>query len=346
MADAFQFRKDTLANWLEENPVLAAGEAAYIRNLSRFLIGDGTTEFQDLVDTPTVPLVDGLEVSSTRFGVSAASADTLNVYATAIGGRMMLRVVGPSGLSSALQPLLARNKVGYWAPPGNATTVPGVLGYGTMTAAGTATSRSVIVSAGLFGRLRRLGYVSGAGAGQAGGPRQTVAQVATGDGTLGGFYKVTRFGVSDVYPNTTGASTFVGATAQTGNPGAIDYTTSASMVNSIGMAHAPGADNWCMVVNGSAVQDVTDLGSAFPNGRSNLHPYEVAIFCPPAGGVYWQCTNLLTEISKIGFVAGGDDETTPSPTTLLSYNLSMRNNGATARAVALDLMSDYIETDY
>jgi len=36
----------------------------------------------------------------------------------------------------------------------------------------------------------------------------------------------------------------------------------------------------------------------------------------------------------------------PAPTTLLTYLQAWRSNNATAAAVGLDIMSDYVETDY
>jgi hypothetical protein len=85
----------------------------------------------------------------------------LDVYAKQIAGRHMLKMIGPSGLDTALQPFLARNKVGYWNPPGNSTTTPAVFGFTGYSVVGTTTARYVATT-NLFNRMRRLGYVSAA----------------------------------------------------------------------------------------------------------------------------------------------------------------------------------------
>ncbi|UBQ02747.1 hypothetical protein [Curtobacterium sp. TXMA1] len=42
------FRRDTLANWQAANPVLAAGEPAYVTDTKDLLAGDGTSDFNAL----------------------------------------------------------------------------------------------------------------------------------------------------------------------------------------------------------------------------------------------------------------------------------------------------------
>jgi hypothetical protein len=48
MAQKIQLRRDTLANWNTANPVLAAGEVAFITGSRRIKIGDGATAFNTL----------------------------------------------------------------------------------------------------------------------------------------------------------------------------------------------------------------------------------------------------------------------------------------------------------
>ncbi len=51
---------------------------------------------------------------------------------------IFLAQTSPGQAPTSLQPLLARNKVGYWCPAGNATAVPGVVGFTAPTIAGNA----------------------------------------------------------------------------------------------------------------------------------------------------------------------------------------------------------------
>lgn len=49
MADLWQFRRDTAANWTAANPVLAEGELGLETGTKQFKIGDGTTAWNGLV---------------------------------------------------------------------------------------------------------------------------------------------------------------------------------------------------------------------------------------------------------------------------------------------------------
>jgi hypothetical protein len=43
-----QWRRDTAANWIATNPVLAAGEAGYETDTKQFKLGDGTSTWSEL----------------------------------------------------------------------------------------------------------------------------------------------------------------------------------------------------------------------------------------------------------------------------------------------------------
>lgn len=48
MAARIQVRRDTLANWLVVNPILAQGEIGYILDSKEIVVGDGSTSFSNL----------------------------------------------------------------------------------------------------------------------------------------------------------------------------------------------------------------------------------------------------------------------------------------------------------
>jgi hypothetical protein len=48
MASRIQIRRDTLANWLSNNPVLSSGEAAFVIDENKFRVGNGSSAFADL----------------------------------------------------------------------------------------------------------------------------------------------------------------------------------------------------------------------------------------------------------------------------------------------------------
>lgn len=343
MSTTLQFRRDTASNWTSANPVLAQGEVGLETDTSSYKIGDGSTAWTSLNYNQLAPEITSLLMDGQSSDLSAPGSGNLAVYSKAIGGRMMLKQIGPSGLSTALQPFLARNKVGYWDPPGNATTVPGVFGYTAPTALGTATLRTVAVT-NLFARMRRLGYVSSATAGNLAGAYLTVAQVTIGDGSgNGGFYKICRFGCSDA-ATVAGARQFVGVSSNVSAPTNVEPST---LTNSIGVGHGASDTNLKMFYGGSAAQTPISLGANFPVNTLSTDVYELALFSPPNDSthVYYEVTRINTGDVSTGTLTGTAGTAIPASSTLLSYQRAWRSNNATAKAVGLDIMSDYIETD-
>lgn len=82
-----------------------------------------------------------------------------------------------------------------------------------------------------------------------------------------------------------------------------------------------------------------DLGANFPSNTQNIDLYEFRLFIPPNGNTtYWSVTRLNTGHYIEGSLA------TPSKTTLVGPQIWI-NNAGTASAVAIDVISQYIETD-
>lgn len=48
MADIIQLRKDSAANWVDANPVLADGEIGYEKDTRRFKVGNGINAWTSL----------------------------------------------------------------------------------------------------------------------------------------------------------------------------------------------------------------------------------------------------------------------------------------------------------
>lgn len=295
---------------------------------------------QEVADLGGGAAPDPLNLADDTPGMPPAA--TVRLFRRQIAGRQFPAFIGPSGLDSALQPLLARNKVGIWMPPGNATTVPGVLGFTAPTVTGfSAQARSVAVT-NLFTRMRRLGYQTAATAGTVGNWRVSQHQytLATSDG-WGGFFYVIRFGISDP-ALVSDARMFMGMRASS-TPANVEPST---LTNCIGIGHGAADTNLRLYYGGSAAQTPIDLGVNFPTDTRSVDVYELALFAPPdaLGTVRYEVTRLNT-----GHVAAGEvtDNNTqlPSATTLLAP-WGYRTNNATAAAVAIDVMSAYIETDY
>lgn len=277
----------------------------------------------------------GLDLPIQPSNPTAPANGLLTLFTKRIGGRSMLVQMGPSGLDTSFQPNLGGNKVALWMPPGNATTVPGVFGMAALTATGTATARTVATT-NLLTRMTRLGYVSAATAGSLSGAREAAAKFTTGAGSsLGGFFARYRFAPSDAAV-VAGARMFVGLQASTAAPTNVEPNT---LVNTIGVCKLSTSNNLHIYGAGATAGTPVDLGVDFP-AHGNATAYELTMFSPATGGVWWQVTNLTT-----GVIASDQFASVPLGTVLLCHQL-WRTNNATALAVGLDLCGIYIETDY
>lgn len=306
--------------------------------LARF---DGATG-KLLQDSPVSVTDNGSLVLPENSLPTPADAGTMKLFTRQIANRLMPAFVGPSGLDSTLQPLLARNKVGYWNPPGNATTVPGVFGFTAPTITGfTATGRNVATT-NMFTRMRRLGYVTAATAGTVGHWRVAVNQFTVGSSStgLGGFTYIIRFGISD-------AAAVSGARMCKGVGVSITPTNvePSTLTNVICLGHGAADTNFKLFYGGTAAQAPIDLGANFPANTRNVDAYELALFSPPnSSDVHYEVTRINTGDVATGTITNSGATVLPTNTTLIAP-WGYRTNNATALAVGIDVMSAYIETD-
>lgn len=282
---------------------------------------------------------DTLTMEEINIPTNPVSAATLFVRNKA--SRRMAGQVGPSGIDYTFQPSLYGNKIALWNPPGNATTVPGVLGMAALTATGTATLRNVATT-NLFTRTKRLSVVSAAAAGSLCGYRLSVAQYSVGNGSgLGGFMYVIRFGVSDAQ---TATRMFVGLRNTTAAPTNIEPST---ITNCIGIGNGAANTNLFIYYGGSVAQTPINLGANFPCNTNSTDLYELTLFSPPNSNntVGYRVERLNTGDVATGTLTGVAGTALPSSTTLLTLN-DYRTNNASGGAVSLDYVSIYVETDY
>jgi len=336
-----RWRRDTAANWTANNPTLAQGEPGFETDTGKYKIGDGVAAWITLsYGAFSSENIAALFTDQTGQTISAPASGKMLLYAKSIAGRMMVKQYGPTGLATTLQPFFARNKVGYWAPQGNSTTVPGVFGYTAPTAIGTITAANV-ATANLFTRMRRMSYVSATTASSYAGQRVSVAQVCMDSG----FYKIVRFGISDAVLASP-VNMFVGVSSTTSAPSG--GTEPSALTNCIGVGHASTDTNLKIFFGGSAAQTPIDLGSNFPINTIGTDAYELALFVPPGADntVYYEVTRINTGNVATGTISADTGGITlPAPLLLLNYCWHWRCNLATGVAVGLDIMSDYIETD-
>jgi hypothetical protein len=257
------------------------------------------------------------------------------------GGRKMFGQAGPSGIEYTFQPAIHGNKIAFWSPPGNATTVPGVFGMAALTATGTATARNVATT-NMLTRTKRLAVVSNNGAGNLAGFRAAALQYTVGNGSgIGGFMHVVRFGVADAQ---TATRMFIGLRNVVTAPTNVEPST---LTNCIGVGNGAANTNLFIYYGGSAAQTPINLGAGFPCNTNSLDLYELILFAPPNSNntVGYQVIRLNSGTTVSGTLTGTAGTALPLSTTLLAQN-DFRTNNASAGAVGLDYVSIYTETDY
>jgi hypothetical protein len=271
-------------------------------------------------------------------GLPATPTTGLKLWARSLAGRRLAHVLDLNGDAVALQPSLWRAKRLEWHATGNGTGVT-TIGFGN-TATGTATARNVATT-NFFTAARRVGYVSAGTAGSSAGTRHALAQFFRGNGTagIGGFLFACRFGISDAAA-VADARLFVGLHSATTVIGNVNPST---LTNVIGVA-TDNAQTTLRIMHNDAAGAATtiDLGANFPANTLSADLYELVLFCAPNGA----SVGYRVERLNTGHVAEGTLATDlPAATTLLSPQV-WRNNGATATAVGIDVVGQYLESAY
>lgn len=272
---------------------------------------------------------------------AAPAADGVKLFGRKVGGRAMPAFMGPSGLDSGLQPLLARNKVGMFIPHGNGTT--GAQWGVSYSSNGTATTASVATT-NLYTYTRRLEYlVTTASATAVVGFRGAALQWTLGGPSagLGGFHNIFRWGPATGVATTT-TRAFAGMRGSVATPTDVNPST---LTNICGMGWDAGDANIQFIHNdGTGTATKIDLGTSFPRptvDRTAL--YEIALFAPPGTTqmLHYEVTDLVS-----GAVATGTVTTDiPSTTTLLTP-WSCFSVGGTSSVIGMAVISHSIESDY
>ena len=265
-----------------------------------------------------------------------AGADTLATYNLPIAGRQILRMVGPAGLDTAVQPALFGNGIIFLAP--NTTTSMFAMGTVAPTFVGTASTPTLNANS-LRESVRRTQLLSAATAGSASELRIAYASVWRGNGAgLGGFFYRCRFAIgSEVATQRLAVGLWASTAATTVT---IDPST---LVNAVFVGNDAADTNLQIMYNNAAGACVKiDLGAGFPKVERGAI-YDVTFFCPPnASTINYQVTKLNNGATVSG--ALGTTAELPVETTFLAPHAYL-NNGGTAAAVTLDIMRLYIETD-
>jgi hypothetical protein len=138
---------------------------------------------------------------------------------------------------------------------------------------------------------------------------------------------------------------FMGIGVSTSAPTNVEPST---LTQVIGVGHGAADTNLKLYYAGSAIQTPIDLGANFPTNTRSVDAYELMLFSPPnANGIVgYEVTRLNTGHVAKGTLGPSNGINLPSTASVLTYMWGYRTNNATALAVGLDVVSDYIETDY
>ena len=297
----------------------------------------GVADFLFNKATRLLTLIGVLQLND-EASIPGAPTAAVKLFSRSVAGRRLPWFIAPANLATPLQPAMFRTRARWLAIQGNATTVTAV-GL-TNTTTGTATTRSVATT-NLLTSMARAAFVSAATAGASAGTRHGAAQFFMGNGTagIGGYHYVTRFAVSDAAA-VANARMAVGLSATTGAFANADPST---LLNQIIVGCDAGQTTLRIMHNdGAGASTVIDLGANFPSQTLSTDAYELQLYCAPNGST----VSYRVERLNTGHVAEGTISTDlPANTTLMSPQI-WRNNGVTALAVGIDVMTQYIETDY
>jgi hypothetical protein len=285
-------------------------------------------------------IVNGLTLPAEE--VTTPSAGSLKLFGRNVAGRVLPAFKGPSGLDSSLQPLLARNKIGWWSAVGNATTLH-QMGM-VATATGAATTANVATT-NIHTAIKRLEYaVTTAAATAIAGLRQGTTQYHTGAPATpyGGFTFITRFGPSRGVACNDTRRFYVGMTSRTNAPTDVDVTAGTTWGNLIGVG-ADAADTNFQIMHRSGTAAVTKVDTGIPKAYpDNTEFFDVALFTSPTGtGVGVQFTRMSDGLTFNHTITTN----LPAATQLLCWQM-WTSVGGTSSVIGMSISSVYIETDY
>ena len=312
---------------------------------------DGQVQFNNagsMAGATNVEIDNGdIQLSATDTPVTPLQA-AVKLFGKKLASRVVPAMVGPSGMDAAIQPSFWRQKIGVWTPSGSGTAVPGVLGFVAPAALGTATARGTATT-NLFTRTRRLGYVSATTAASFAGHYVSGAQFTTGNGAgLGGFFYSCRFGFSDA-AEVPGVRAFVGLSSATAAPSNVEPNT---LTQCMGIAQlSTDTTQLYLVYGGSAAQTAIPLGTNYPPmtaaGANNGIAYDLTLFAPPSGNgtCYYRVERIGVSAIEGTFPLTTPGTQLPSSATMLAHR-AWRCNNAQTRAVGIDILNVYVETDY
>lgn len=268
------------------------------------------------------------------------AAGNVTLFGRAVAGRILPSIIGPSGLDTALNPHLGRNKVAMWQGTGNNGTD---TNFGFVASSTGTSSTETVSTTNLHTYMRRRSWLVGTASTTAVAGFRGSATMWTLGGTaagLGGFHLIIRWGPA------TGVSTsthrcFMGMRNVSSAPTDVNPST---LTNLFGMGYDSADANVQFMHNdGSGTATKIDLGASFARPTADRTAvYEVALFSPPGTtqSLSYQITDLVSAATATGTV------TTDIPTTSTLLNpWGYISVGGTSSVIGLMVSSLYCESD-
>lgn len=331
MAQQIQLRRDTSANWTTNNPTLAEGEMGVVTDTYNYKIGDGVTPWNTLDYYQLSPALTALTFNNTT-DPSTPAADTLVMYSKSVCGRSLPKFIGPSGISSPMQPGLFQNSV--WLVQPNTTTSLSAIG-GPVTSVGTISH--ITPASNTNGYCANIVSAATAGSTAGTGHGFNVYNLSSDASAAGGFFFVTRLWYPDANYGTgaTGSRHFVGFTDQTM---AVAVSADNPAGNRLGFTLSTNLSetNWMFTSKNGTTETRVSTGMAFTVGKL----YDFFIYARPGGTtVYWRIDNLTDGTTFEG------EATTTLPGTGIYMKAGFQLATLTTVARNVRMKKIYIETD-
>ena len=279
-------------------------------------------------------------------------AGMLQMYTKNIGGRLMPKWIGPSGVDTPIQPFFGMNRC-RMAYGTNATAALQVFGC-AMTTTGTATAYTSAITSKYTAMNHAECLVTVAAVGTIAAYRDAALDKFLGNAAgMGGFFMVMRGGPATGVA--TAASNFFMGMGPTAAPTAVEPSTISQMIG-IGYDGADTQLTFMCKNSGTVVKTALNTTNfpvaSFPLSANKAVPttdrtdlYELVLFAAPnSPTINWRATDLITGAQWSGSVTAGTNAG-PAVNTALCPKM-WSTSMATSSVIGVALASYYCETDF
>jgi hypothetical protein len=280
---------------------------------------------------------------------SAPAAGDLRIYSRSVAGRMVPKIIGPSGIDTILQNALFQNCILMYVPSTGAIGTGSGAGLGPVWTSGGTVSHPTPDSTApaISNQMRRTRYANVVTT-----TNQTLGiKAAAGDtlnywrgnaAGLGGFFYAARF-IVELYPAST-VRLFAGLTASSAT-----YVVASNTVlnNTCGLWHSTtdpstgaGAFNFVTRNATTTTKQSITLANAIAGGNS----YDFYMFCPPNGStISWRLDDKNNGVTY----SNSTSTTLPVSTVFMGPQCAMSNGTANivVTTTAIGIAGVYTEAD-